>query len=394
MAYKNRVRLPMMFINPQFPTERNVFRLSNGVTKVQSVVIKNTYSGKTDKLPEDWHKKLVIALSHDTVTIENERLLSDVVLDGDYEISWPDFLQYPLAESKFSVQVTPFAATNSNCLTCSELSQVVCNDDSTSEVWTEGTTHNFPDVLTDNDEICCYPSVISLVYWNPLYFTAVSISASGVLTATVQNPCPVYNDVLIATYRVTCADGSYDEANVYGNITGSTVNFCTPAQAIFYDVVSSSSVSVQWAITVPPPSGDWIWQLFLTSDLVNPIQNGTVGAGVGAVLLTGLTAGISYTFSVISDCGSGNLSTPVNLEITITGLVAETCANFTVTYIPIVDDPPQLISYIDCLGEVQNVSLTYAQELDICMLIEAGETDPVYFVASSVDISLTYIGLC
>lgn len=394
MAYKNRVRLPVLFSKPQFPMERNSFRLANGTTKLQSVIIRNTYEGKTDQLPEDWHKKIVIALGHDSVTVENERLLSDVVLDGDYEISWSDFLQYPIAESNFKVQVTPFNASNSNCQTCEEMTQLSLVDDSTDEIWDEGTTHVFPDVLTDNDSICCYPFVITLFYFNPLYFTSVTISDAGVLTATVQNPSPNYDNILIATYQVTCPDGSYDRADVYGNITGSTVNFCTPAQAIFYDIISSSSVSVQWAITVPPPSGDWIWQLFLTSDLVNPIQNGTVGAGVGAVLLTGLTAGISYTFSVVSDCGSGNLSTPVNLEITITGLVAETCANFTVTYIPIVDDPPQSFTYIDCLGELVTTTLAYAQELDVCMLIVAGEESPVYYVASSLDISLTYIGLC
>lgn len=76
MPYKNRIRLPIMFTKPQFPTERNVFRLADGSSKVLSVIIRNTFEGSTDQLPEDWHRKLVVAMSHDEITIENERLMS------------------------------------------------------------------------------------------------------------------------------------------------------------------------------------------------------------------------------------------------------------------------------------------------------------------------------
>src|SRR6187549_2999416 len=144
MPYRNRIRLPIMFCKPQFPMERNTFRLADGSSKVLSVVIRNTYEGKTDQLPEDWHRKLVIALAHDEVSIENERLLSNVTLNGDYGIDWQDFLQYPIAQANFQVQVTPFNATNSNCQTCEEMSQVVCVDDTTDEVWEEGSTNQFP----------------------------------------------------------------------------------------------------------------------------------------------------------------------------------------------------------------------------------------------------------
>jgi hypothetical protein len=212
--FKNRIRLPIFFAQPQFPMERDIFRLADGSSKVQSIIIRNTYEGKTDHFPEDWHRKLVIAMAHDTVTVEGERLLSDVVLYGDYGIEWQEFLNNPIAQANFKVQVTPFDATNSNCQTCDEMSQISLVDDYTDEVWDEGTTHDFPDVLTDNDSICCSPYTVSLLYFNPLFFTDVSISAAGVLTATVINPAPVVNDVLIATYRVTCADGSYDYADV------------------------------------------------------------------------------------------------------------------------------------------------------------------------------------
>lgn len=394
MPYKNRVRLPVMFTKPQFPTERNIFRLANGESKVLSIVIRNTFEGKTDQLPEAWHRKLIVALSHDEVTIENERLMSNVVLDGDYGIDWQDFLQYPLAQATFNVQVTPFNATNDNCQTCEEATQINLVDDYTDEVWEEGTTNEFPDVLTDNDSICCNPYVISLLWWNAIYFSDVQLTAGGVLTATVIDPAPIIDDVHIATYRVTCPDGSYDDADVYGNITGSDTEFCLPALAPEFVSSGPTSGTVSWGVPIPVPSGDWIWELFLTSDLGTPIQSGTVAAGAGTVNLTGLVAGTSYTISIVADCGGGNLSLPVTLEFSISAFAADYCGNFNITYLPSEDTPPQSISYMDCAGEVVNRVFTVAETVDICMLISVGGEEPVYFVASSNDITLTYVDLC
>lgn len=395
MPYKNRVRLPVMFVKPQFPVERDVFRLANGTTKVQSMVIRNTFTGKTDQLPESWHRRLVIAMAHDTVTIENERLLSDVVLDGDYGIDWQDFLQYPLAPAEFVIQVTPFNATNSNCQTCEEMSQLSLVDDTTTDVWGEGTTNEFPDVLTANDSICCSPFTITLVTYNTLYFTSVTIDANGVLTATVIDPAPIIDDVWVARYRVTCPDGNYDEADVYANITGSDVSFCYPVVggSVIYSPVSSTSANISWDPYAPPPPA-WDWELFETSDLGTPIQSGTASFPTVDLTLTGLTAGVSYTFSIKSDCGGGDYSVPETLEFTITSFAADTCGNFTVTYLPSIDTPPQSISYMNCAGQIIDRVFTVAEEVEICMLILDGGIVPVYFVASSDDISINYLALC
>ena len=384
-----------MFTKPQFPTERNVFRLADGSSKVLSVVIRNTYEGRTDQLPEDWHRKLVVAMAHDTVTIENERLMSNVVLDGDYGIDWQDFLNYPVANANFQVQVTPFNATNSNCQTCDEMTQLSLVDDSATDVWEEGTTNDFPDVLTDNDSICCRPYVITLVIYNTLYFTSVTISASGVLTATVINPAPVIDDVWIARYRVTCPDGSYDEAEVYGNITGSDVSFCYPvvADSLVYSPINSTSANISWDPYFPPPPA-WNWELFETADLGTVIQSGSVSFPDLEVILTGLTAGVSYTFTIVSDCGAYDTSEPETLEFTITAFAADTCANFIVTYLPYEDAAPQSISYMNCAGEIVNRVFAVAETAEICMLIKSGEAVPVYFVASSVDISINYDAPC
>lgn len=398
--FKNRVRLPIFFSKPQFPVEKTTFRKADGSTKVLSTIIRNTYEGKTDQLPEDWHRKLIIALSHNDVSIESERLLSNIVMTGDYAIDWQDFLNYPLGQSLFTVDVTPFDATNSNCQTCSEMTQISLVDDTTDEVWEEGTTHDFPDVLTDNDEICCNPYTIELITFNYLYFSSVTISADGVLTATVIDPAPVVDDVWIARYRVTCANGQYDEANVYGNITGSDVDFCYPplggdGTLVVIDISNTSVQIVLDAIHEPiAPGTQWLWELYFTSDLGTLLQSGTMVYPTVDVILTGLVPGISYTFIVKTDCGGGNYSTNVTQLFTITALSGPTCGRFMVTYIPAEDPAPQSISYMDCAGVIQNQELAFAQETQICMLIISGEETPLYFVASSTDIAIGYLSLC
>lgn len=386
MPFLNRVRLPILFHQPQFPTEVSKFRLADGTSKVQSVVVRNTYNGKTDQLPEDWHRKLVIALAHDTVTIENERLMSNVVLN-EYNIDHQDFLQYPLAQANFNVEVTPFNATNSNCQTCEEMAQVALVDDSTDEVWEEGTTHDFPDVLTDNDSICCLPFTISLVSWNTEFFSAVSISASGVLTATVKPSVPIISDILIATYRVTCADGQYDEANVYGNITGTDSDFCFPPENLTKTEISESSVLIDWDDPTPMPSY-WNWELYLSSDLGTILQSGNTV--VSEVTLTGLNTFTEYTIFVVADCGGYDFSTPAQLEFEITGFTVDTCGRFMIeTLFGSVD-----ISYMDCEGNIVNETLVGAQVVNRCMLISSGGTTPIYFAASSPDTTINYINLC
>jgi len=389
MPFLNRVRLPILFTEPQFPTERNVFRLADGSTKVQSVVIRNTYNGKTDQLPEDWHRKLVVALSHDTVTIENERLMSNVVLNSDYNIDHQDFLQYPIAAAGFTVEVTPFAATNSNCQTCEEMSQVSLVDDTTDEVWDEGTTHEFPDVLTDNDTICCFPYTIELVTYNTQFFDNVTISAGGVLTATVIDPAPIVSNVLIARYRVTCASGQYDEADVFGNISGTDSDFCyEPIGPLTESELSATSVLIDWDSVAPPPAS-WNWELYLTSDLGTIIDSGSVA--ISEVTLTGLNPFVSYTIFVISDCGGGNFSQPASLEFEITGFPATNCGNFAVESI---DGDLAMVSYMDCAGDIQNYNFTYAQTINRCMLIIPGTTTPVYFTSTSPLVTINYVGLC
>src|SRR5687767_11228562 len=99
MPFRNRIRLPFYLTRPQFPRESNVFRRADGSTKVQSVIIRKVFEGETDKLPKEIHERFIVALSHDDVTIEGKYLATGVSMDGDYEIDWLKFLDFPLANA-------------------------------------------------------------------------------------------------------------------------------------------------------------------------------------------------------------------------------------------------------------------------------------------------------
>lgn len=396
MSFTNRVRLPIFFSKPQFPVEQTRFRLSNGTTKTQGVVIRNTYEGKTDQLPEDWHRKIVIALAHDTVNVEGERLLSQVSLDGDYGIDWQDFLNNPIAQATVRLEVTPFNATNSNCQTCDQAVQLNLYDDHSDETWTEGSVHDFPDVLTDNDSICCSPFVISLSSYNTDYIASASIDpVTGVLTAVVKAEVPDTTQALIATYRVTCSDGSYDEADVYVNLSGTGSPTCDPPIGpIQITGLTNESVYANWVDAVSPPGVGYIWQLYLTADLGTVLQSGTVG--VSEVTILGLTYGAHYTLVVFSDCGAYDYSTNISVNFIAAASAGNLCGGFTVTYLPNVSTPPQSISFMDCNGNIENLVFTFAQSTTPCMLLDNTGNAPLFFVASTPDITIATppAGIC
>lgn len=392
--FKNRIRLPFYLSKPQYPVEKNVFRKADGSAKLLSAIVRNTYEGKTDQLPEDWHRKLIIALSHDSVTIEDTRLLTDVVLDGEYSIDWSDFLDYPLAPSTFTVQVTPFDASNTNCQSCEEVTQLSLVDDYTTDVWAEGTTNEYPDLITGNDTICCYPFLIEIMSFNTLYFDSVTVDQTGLLTVVVSAMVPVLSDVLIATYRVTCENGGYDEANVYGNITGTDPS-CQPVTNLEYDLpVASTTFTISWDEPVPAPAGGYNYYVYLSSDLVTPVFSGNTSSNSVAIDGGALTEGAEYTVVVIADCGAYDLSAAVQVEFVWQPIAGTDCKRFSIVYIPSASTPPQSASYMDCLGVVQNHTFVGAGFVDVCMLVTTGTETPVFFAASTPDITINYLSIC
>ena len=391
--FLNRVRLPIYFSKPQFPIERNVFKKADGSRKVLSAVISNTYEGKTDLLPKEWHQKLAIALNHDVVNIESDRLLTEVVMDSEYEIDWQEFLDYPIAQAGFKVQVTPFYATNSNCQTCDEITQLELVDDTTADVFAEGTTDEFPFSVLLNDNICCYPFEISISSFNTTYFSSVTVNAAGIVTFTVLPSVPTISNVLLATYRVTCPNGAYDEANIYVGISGTSTECVGPGEIdVSLDPTDGTVADMVWDDDNTTRACGWDWVLYASDDIYTVLQSGNTAFRL--VNLTGLTPGTDYVFTVQGDCCAGDLSTISMVEFTPVTVPENLCGNFLVTYIPIGADYFANISYMDCNGAVQNFTTVSVYQAEICMLINDGSTVPVFFAADRPEVTIEYLGLC
>ena len=392
MPFYNRIRLPLYFSKPQFPMERSVFRKADGSRKVLSTIISNTYEGKTDMLPKEWHQKLAIALSHDVVNIESDRLLTEVVLDSEYEIDWQEFLDYPIAQSKFKVQVTPFNASNTNCQTCDEITQLELTDDTTADCFEEGTAGNvFPFSVLDNDNICCYPFTVEISSYNTDYFDAVTVDDSGLVMFTVKDSVPNISNVLLATYRVSCPNGAYDEANIYVCIEGTGTECVAPANLqVELPPTDGTIATLIWDPVVPTPTG-YDWVLYAFDDIYTPLQSGSTTDNF--VNLTGLVSGESYIFTVQTDCG-GSSSAVSMIEFTTPNIDANTCGDFLVTHIN--SETPQIsyYSYMDCVGDIHNESTTGATMVAHCMLMDQYTFEPVFFTTTSTYISITYQGIC
>lgn len=384
--FKNRVRLPFYLKQPQWPTERNTFRKSNGVTKVLSVVIRNTYQGVTDQMTKEFHEKLVIALSHDDVTIEGDRLDSGVVLSGDYQVEWNDFIDNPLGAASFQVEVTPYDVTNDNCQTCEEATQLELGDDTFPYALDEGESACL-DAFA-NDSICCSPIVAEIVYINPAFVDSATINLydSGQLCLVIKNPAPSGTNVKLATYRVTCPNGGYDEADVYGSINGSEPSCEAPS-----DLVYDSSYG--WITFTPSPSSPadgYDYYIFNSDNLGTPIFTGNVSAG--PIILPALSPGSTYVISIVSVCNQDIFySESVNLEFTVPG-ESTMCGSFTLTNLdPFGPVPVVLVTYIDCNGNNANSAVRSTQ--NICALTD-GDGNPFFLTYYDGSLSVVNNGPC
>lgn len=81
----NQIRLPIIIKKPQFPQEDKVYIDGNGVRRLISSKIDKEYELETEYIPEDWHERLIIALSHDEVYFDGFRLQKSAAYEIDYE---------------------------------------------------------------------------------------------------------------------------------------------------------------------------------------------------------------------------------------------------------------------------------------------------------------------
>lgn len=385
MAFLNRIRLPLYAKQPQFPAEANRFRLADGSTKTLSVSIRKNYQIETDYMTEQQHQNLVIALNHDTVRIEGTRYIGGVVVDGEYQIDWVDFLDYPVAKASVQISVTPFDFTNSNCQTCEQATQLSLVDDDAGEI-EEGTPKDVN--VYANDNICCFPVTASITWFDTGYFDSVTINeTTGVVTFTTKDPVASVGSMRMATYRVTCPDGSYDEADIYASVTGSAEACEQPSEFLAPDYSDDPplEVTIEFSAPVVDPSGGYQWQLFKDSNPGTPVQTGTEADKT--ILIEGLEYGTAYTIYVRSVCDEGIVSPYSSQSFTTPASDFPECGRFEIA----ADDGTlgsgsHAYSYMDCNGNITSGGIINLTTKTECMLTD-DFGNPVYFQPSASSIT-------
>lgn len=388
MPFKNRVRLPFYVTRPQFPTESNTFRLANGRRKTLSSIIRKLFEGETENLPKEIHERLVIALKHDDVTIEGKYYLGGISLDGDYDIDWQKFLDYPLAKAAFKVEVTPFDYSNDNCQTCEELSQVVCVDDDLGTVDEDDTITVH---VLQNDSICCSPVVISLVTYNSDFLDSCVISGTDIIIH-LKPSLPDANSVVLVTYRVQCPNGAYDEANVIANVNGTdpTPVCLAPTDLVLVSLDSDTSATFSWTPPSPIPDCGYHWVVTNFSGITTLASGDTSST---SVQVTGLPSGQSLLkFFVRSNCcsESTNYAGPTHFSLPPPS-GTQTCGQYFIENWDLSD--VHFVTYIDCAGIAQEQFIAPGANVYICAL-QNSPGDPVQITPSHFDINITYIDLC
>jgi hypothetical protein len=389
MAFVNRVRLPFKLTRPQFLEERDVFRKANGVTKVLNVVIRKQYEGETDLWPEKWHERFKIAIAHDNVTIEGEKYIGGVVQDGDYTINWVEFLDYPIAKATFKILVTPFDASNSNCGICSDdFIQAEANDDNVGEV--EENTAFDVDVLA-NDAVCCDPITLTIITYNSTYVQSVTINGDNTLHFILKDDLVTQNNIVLATYRVACDNGQFDEANVIANVTGSSEAECLSPTNLAITDITDTEAQADWDDMAGALAYDFA--LYLATDLVNPVSSGTVF--LSSVPLSGLLPETDYVLFVRTTCDDDLASNYAQIPFTTTEAECEeTCGRYRLT----MDDGSgdtshtSTVWYTDCNGDLQSQIVPNQNSTFICAL-QNSPGDAVY-ISPLPSITIEYMGLC
>lgn len=384
MPFINRIRLAFTIGRPQYPEEREQFRKANGATKTLNVVVRKTYDGTTDYWLEKWHERFKIALAHDHIEIEGERYMGGVTQEGGYEIEWPDFLNYPTGRGIFKLNVSPFDATNNNCATCDEFNQIVAEDDF---IGTIGEDETVLVPILYNDSICCSPFEISLVTFNTDYIQSAAIVGNA-LQLTTKAEIATQNNVILATYRVQCEDGMFDEANVVANTTGGAPAQCLAPDDVGVEVLTTTTAGFFIDPPTTPPVNGYQWQLFLASNLITPIQTGTSTNNL--IDITGLSPGTTYVLYVRSDCGDGEFSPYIQEPFTTSGGGGgeDTCGSY---FVQPQFPEPAYVNYENCAGNSATVLVSPSGRF-ICAR-QTAPGDPIQ-IDSASPITITYHGFC
>lgn len=404
MAFQNRIRLPFKITRPQFPEERNVFTKADGTRETLSVVVSKTYEGETDWIPERWHERLVIALAHDNVSIEGEKYFGQVSKEGDYTIAWPQApMDYPTAKAKFIVAVTPFDGTNSNCMSCEQAAQLELNDDTFENPLSENTTYEIQ--VEENDKICCYPAVFSITSFDTEFFDTCTIDQTGKVTLHTKSGLPDTNSVIACTYRVTCPNGSFDEADVICDIDGTLAAVCLAPKAL--SLFSKSTTVINVRFTQPNPLPDHFhFRVVKSSAPGVEVDSGDVATVLpagGFNVFSGnpLEPGTEYILCVRSQCDATNDDATASAYVCITistNPQTQLCGQYSLSYDNPSDVGPGMgghlnVSYVDCNGNNQVKYVPNHVTVPICAM-QTGPNAPTYISAfGNPSFHYTYDGI-
>jgi hypothetical protein len=381
----------MQLYQPQFAEVKQIFQKSDGSIKTLSVVVRKKYNGVTDYLNERLHQRIKIALAHDNVSVECDRYVGDISQDGDYAITWPEFKDYPLGIARFGAFVTPFDAINSNCMTCEEAAQMDLVDDKFPGTLAEGSSHSMN--VATNDKICCAPATFAITSYNSDLLDSISIDASGNVSIVMNSPIASGTDKKLGTYRVTCPNGNYDEADITADVSGSLVAACNDPIGINLVGVGTTSATINWTPPSPTPN-HYYWTLYIGGVLQT---SGTTPAP--PFNLSGLTPGTNYKFFVRSQCDAtnndGTASDFVEQDFS-TGNETSLCGKYDLQYICALCSPTSHInvSYYDCNGNLTSVYLPNSTGRGICALQSAPGVPHMINAGGDPNFSYTYCCPC
>lgn len=393
MPFYNRVRLPINLYRPQFPVERTQFRKANGEVVTLAAVIRKTYVGETDLMPENWHQRLVIALNHDTVFMQCQRFVGEVTLEeNNYNINWVDFKDYPIAKADFAIQVTPFDATNVNCSSCEDLAQLELVDDTFPDPIAAGDSASMN--VFANDEICCFPFTCEIVTINPTYVDSASIDCdTGILTVNILADAVDAAGAQLVTYRVTCPNGAFDDANVFGEIDGIAPAVCDSPTDLEISTISTNSAMVEAA------------------NLNNPFIKISLCSAPATILFTGaftspyiigdhfsLSPGTCYQVAIYNFCDpevSADLTGTFDTE---DAPPESPCGQFNITLNDFRPSPlpSASVTYLACFGSnlTVNVPNHNTTPVSICAKTTTPGV-PDYFTSNAiVGLTFVYVGPC
>lgn len=363
-----------------------MFRKANGESKVISAIVRKVYEGETGFMPEHWHERFKIALSHDQVTIESDKYMGDVVQDGEYTVDWPDFMNVTEAKGGFSAEVTPFNASNSNCKTCEEVSQLSLEDDTFEDPLGEDGQYSIN--VADNDNICCAPSVFSITSFDSSILASASIDQEGNITIETQAELEDATRAKLLTYRVTCPDGSYDEASVYADIEGS-IEACLAPANLHLVSISGSDATVEWDAVSGADS--YTVQLFKSDLPGTPVHTDTVTGTSKSYNDLETAYSLTYYVRVVTNCPDDQSPAA---EVSFPNDVFEqTCGSFGITFVGSVLDYGKLktVAYINCQGQLVHENF-YITKVVCASLSSPGV--PLLIQTIGWNTIITYNGTC